>query len=207
MEKTVLASVPAFYFLHTVRFGRLQEDAHPPHDPDHSDDDSVDGMGGVPVKRSPHRTTSRVSEDSDSDPSTSPKATQGPPKRRCPPVDHTVPTVIATAAPPPSGLSISTNSPLSLPLRAPGAVRDRRHVGVAGQNCFENPRRAQRLAAKTKPPVHPLDVHILLYQLYGNDQSGGAKITLLSLTLLTLMSWNSVQQSGLSGQIRMLRRK
>jgi hypothetical protein len=49
VEKTVLASVSAasaFHFLHTVRFGRLPEDMRPPHDPDHSDDDSVDVMGG-----------------------------------------------------------------------------------------------------------------------------------------------------------------
>ena len=88
VEKTVLASVRAFYFLHTVRFGRLQEDARPPHDPDHSDDESADVMVRVQVKRSPLRTTSRVSrsEDSDSDSPTSPEATQGPPKRGCPPV-------------------------------------------------------------------------------------------------------------------------
>ncbi len=69
VEKTVLASVRAFYFLHTVRFGRLQEDARPPYDPDHSDDDSVDVMGRIPDKRSPHRSTSRMSlsEDSDSE--------------------------------------------------------------------------------------------------------------------------------------------
>ena len=101
VEKTVLASVRAFYFLHTVRFGGLQDDARPPHDPDHSDDDSVDVMGGVQVKRSLHRTTSRLSllEDSDSDSPASPEATQGPPKRRCPPVDRIVPTVIAAARP------------------------------------------------------------------------------------------------------------
>ena len=152
VEKTVLASVRAFYFLHTVRFGRLQEDARPPHDPDHSDDDSVDVMGGVQVKRSPHRTTSRMSEDSDPDSPAPPEVTQGPPKRGCPPVYHTVPTVMAAAAPPPSGLSISTDSPPPLPLCAPVAVMDRRHVGVDRQNCFKTPRRA-RTAVKTKPRV------------------------------------------------------
>jgi hypothetical protein len=83
---------------------------------------------------------------------------QHPPKQHrglrngCPSVDHTIPTVMTAAAPPPSGLSISTNPPLPLPLRAPGAVRDRRHVGVARQSCFKIPRRA-RIAVKTKPPV------------------------------------------------------
>jgi hypothetical protein len=59
---------------------------------------------------------------------------------------------MAAAAPPPSGLSISTDSPPPLPLRAPGAVTDWRHVGVARQNYFKNPRR-DRIAVKTKPPV------------------------------------------------------
>ena len=154
MEKTVLASVRAFYFLHTVRFGRLQEDARPPHDPDHSDEDSVDVMGRVQVKRSPHSTTSRSSllEDSDSDSPTSPEAMQGPPKRGCPPVDRIVPKVIAAATPPPSDLSVRSDSPLPLPLRAPDAVRDRRHVGVARTNYFKIPRPA-RIAVKSKPSV------------------------------------------------------
>lgn len=154
VEKTVLASVRAFYFLHTVRFGGLQDDARPPHDPDHSDDDSVDVMGRVQVKRSLHRTTSRLSllEDSDSDSPASPEAMQGPPKRRCPPVDRIVPTVIAAASPPPSDLSVGSDSPLPLPLHAPDAVRDRRHVGVARKNYFKIPRPA-RIAVKSKPPV------------------------------------------------------
>ena len=154
VEKTVLASVRAFYFLHTVRFGGLQDDARPPHDPDHSDDDSVDVMGRVQVKRSLHRTTSRLSllEDSDSDSPTSPEAMQGSPKRGCPPVDRIVPMVIAAAAPPPSDLSVSSDSPLPLPLRPPDAVRDRRHAGVARKNYFKIPRPA-RIAVKSKPPV------------------------------------------------------
>ena len=154
VEKTVLASVRAFYFLHTVRFGGLQDDARPPHDPDHSDDDSVDVMGRVQVKRSLHRTTSRLSllEDSDSDSPTSPEAMQGSPKRGCPPVDRIVPMVIAAAAPPPSDLNVSSDSPLPLPPRAPDAVRDRRHVGVARKNYFKTPRPA-RIAVKPKPPV------------------------------------------------------
>ena len=206
VEKTVLASVRAFYFLHTVRFGGLQDDARPPHDPDHSDDDSVDVMGRVQVKRSLHRTTSRLSllEDSDSDSPASPEAMQGPPKRRCPPVDRIVPTVIAAASPPPSDLSVGSDSPLPLPLHAPDAVRDRRHVGVARKNYFKIPRPA-RIAVKSK--WHPLDVHILQYHLHGNDQSGGAKIILLSRTILILMARNSVPQSGLSGQTRMIRWK
>ena len=69
MEKSVPASVCAFHFLHTVRFGGLPEDARPPHEPDHSDEDNVDvdvvGEVLVRVKRSPHRTTSRASDDSD----------------------------------------------------------------------------------------------------------------------------------------------
>ena len=150
VEKTVLASVRAFYFLHTVRFGRHQEDTRPPHDPDHSDDDSMDVMGGAQVKRSPHRPTSRISllEDSDSDSPASPETTQEPPKRGCPPVHHIAPTVMAAAAPPPSGLSVNSDSPLPIPLRVPGA---RRHVGVARQNCFKIPR-PTRIAVKPKPP-------------------------------------------------------
>jgi hypothetical protein len=114
----------------------------------------VDVMGRVQVKRNLHRTTSRISllEDSDSDSPTSPEATQGPPKRGCPPVDHTVPTAIATAAPPPSDLSVSSESPLPLPLWAPGTISDRRHVGVAWRNYFKIPRPA-RIAVKSKPPV------------------------------------------------------
>ena len=47
---------------------------------------------------------------------------QHPPKQHrglrngCPSVDHTIPTVMTAAAPPPSGLSVSTDSPFPLPL-------------------------------------------------------------------------------------------
>jgi hypothetical protein len=83
-QKTVLASVRAFHLLHTVRFGRLPEDARPPHEPDHSDDDSVDEIGGVLVKRSPPGPIAPLAgrqKTLTQTPQHPPEVTQGPPKR------------------------------------------------------------------------------------------------------------------------------
>ena len=57
VERTVLASVRTFSFLHKVRFGGLPETVRPDLDPDHSAADSDDQDRGKRIERNPHRNT------------------------------------------------------------------------------------------------------------------------------------------------------
>ena len=51
LERTVIASVRAFHFLHRVRFGGLAEPQRSELDSEHSDADSSDNVKGVGAKR------------------------------------------------------------------------------------------------------------------------------------------------------------
>ena len=55
LERTVIASVRAFHFLHRVRFGGLAELQRSELDSEHSDADSSDNVKGVGAKRKPRR--------------------------------------------------------------------------------------------------------------------------------------------------------
>ena len=68
VERTVLASVRAFSFLHKVRFGGLPETVLPDLDPDHSEEDSDDVGRGKRVQRKPYQNTIDAPQDyTDSD--------------------------------------------------------------------------------------------------------------------------------------------
>jgi hypothetical protein len=55
LERTVIASVRAFHFLHRVRFGGLAEPQRSELDSEHSDADSSANVKGVGAKRKPRR--------------------------------------------------------------------------------------------------------------------------------------------------------
>ncbi len=64
VERTVLASVRAFHFLHKVRFGGLPEAGRPDLDPDHSDNDSDVEVG---KRKSSRRKAGAAQDCTDSD--------------------------------------------------------------------------------------------------------------------------------------------
>ena len=68
VDRTVLASVRAFSFLHKVRFGGLPKTVLPDLDPDHNEEDSDDAGRGKRFQRKPHRSTTDAPQDyTDSD--------------------------------------------------------------------------------------------------------------------------------------------
>jgi hypothetical protein len=159
VERTVLASVRGLHFLHKVRFGGLPEAARPELDPDHSEADSDDAVGGVRIKRNPHRSTTGAPQDcTDSD---SPEA-GGPgdelwvPKKACRlSVTRGTNAAVVGAAASPSAPDAVRGLTLSLHPRVSGAVSGSRLPWTARRESLKVRTAKARIKARAKPPAAP----------------------------------------------------
>ena len=160
VDRTVLASVRAFSFLHKVRFGGLPETVRPGPDPDHSEEDSDDAGSGKRAQRYPYRSTTNAPQectDSDSPEeadglgvrSQSLKKACGPSTNRggdVPPAD--------TAALPSAARAVGSLTPPPQPYTS-GAASRPRHRGVARQRNFKQRTARTRPVVSTKPLAAP----------------------------------------------------
>ena len=159
VERTVLASVRAFSFLHNVRFGGHPETVRPDPDPDHSAEDSDDEDGGKRIKWNPHRSTADAPQDcTDSD---SPEDVDGlgdgsrSLKKTCrPTASRGVDASTASTPASPSAVNAVGRWTPSLQPRASSAVRPR-HLGMARQSNFKKRAAQTRAAARAKPLAAP----------------------------------------------------
>lgn len=144
VERTVLASVRAFYFLHRVRFGGLPETVLPDLSPDHSAEDSDDADGRQRIKRKPHQSLVSAPPDcADSDsPDTDDLGEESPKRKKAylPSARRREDTSTAGAAASPSA---------SCPVSGP------RHLGVARQSHFKKGTAQARISVRTMPLAAP----------------------------------------------------
>ena len=159
VDRTVLASVRAFYFLHRVRFGGLPETVRPDLDPDHSAEDSDDEEGGKRTKRNPHWSAvgaPPACTDSDSPGTDGIEAvTRTLKKARRPSATRGVGTLIAGAAASPSAPSAVGGLTPPLHLRTSSAARGLQRLGVARQSNIRKSNAHARLVIRTMPLAAP----------------------------------------------------
>ena len=159
VEKTVLASVRAFHFLHRVRFGGRLDTARPDLDQDRSDSENDDQGYEVYSKRKPHQSTTTASPDyTDFD---SPEADGlgefQVPKKASPgglPVTQAANTAAVGAATPPSAPNDVNRLAPSTRSRASGAVSGRR-LGVTRHNSLWSSMVRNRVLTKPLPRAAP----------------------------------------------------
>ncbi len=159
VERTVLASVRAFSFLHKVRFGGHPETVRPDPDPDHSAEDSDDEDGGKQIKRNPHRSTADTPQDYTDSDSLEDAAGLGERsrslKKTCrPATSRGVDASTASTPASPSAVNAVGRWTPSLQPRASSAVRPR-HLGMARQSNFKKRAAQTRAAARAKPLAAP----------------------------------------------------
>ena len=157
VERTVLASVKAFFFLHKVRFGGLPEPVRPDLVPDRNEEDSDEEDRGKRFQQNPHRSTAVTPQDyTDSD---SPEGADGlgersqPLKRACLPLTDRgvdVPHAIMVASP----SAVRAAGSLS-PANLPCTVSRPRHRRVARQRTFKQRAAQPRTVCKAKPLAAP----------------------------------------------------
>ena len=140
VERTVLASVRAFHFLHKVRFGGLPEAGRPDLDPDHSDHASDEDVGDGGTKRKSNRRKAGAAKDctdSDSSEGNNLMGEPHPPSR----VRRTLTPRAATTATAgglssaPSAKATTTKRTLSLPSRASAATRGCGRVRISKERA------------------------------------------------------------------------
>ena len=140
VERTVLASVRAFHFLHKVRFAGLPDAGRPDLDPDHSDHASDEEVGDGGTKRKSNRRKAGAAKDctdSDSSEGNNLMGEPHPPSR----VRRTLTPRAATTATAgglssaPSAKATTTKRTLSLPSRASAATRGRGRVRISKERA------------------------------------------------------------------------
>ena len=157
VERTVLASVKAFFFLHKVRFGGLPETVRPDLVPDRNEEDSDEEDRGKRFQQNPYRSTAVTPQDyTDSD---SPEGADGlgersqPLKRACLPLADRgvdVPHAIMVASP----SAVRAAGSMSL-ANLPCMVSRPRHRRVARQRTFKQRAAQPRTVCKAKPLAAP----------------------------------------------------
>jgi hypothetical protein len=160
VERTVLALVKAFSFLHKVRFGGLPKIVRPDLDPDHSEEDSDDEDRRKRIQRNPHRNTTDAPQDySDSDSLDDADGLgEGSHslKKACrPSTSRGVDVSPADMAASPSAARAAGSLTPSPQTRTSCAVSRPRHLGVALQSNFKQRAAQTRTAVRTKPLAAP----------------------------------------------------
>jgi hypothetical protein len=156
VERTVLASVRAFSFLHKVRFGGLPETVRPDLDSDHSDKDSDDAGRKKRAQRNPHRSTTNAPQGcTDSD---SPEEADGPGEGYQSLKNACWPSTGRGGGVPPANTAASLSAAGAVGSRCPPlqhctscAVNRPWHRGAVRQSNFKQRAARTRTAVRTKP--------------------------------------------------------